>query len=372
MLTIIRIRRNISIRQFIFEETRECKQFNISIMKRRKFLKSSAFAGLGTMLTAYGLHRQSKSAPTDVKVGIIGLDTSHSPAFAKLLNSGEEPLYNGYRVVAAYPYGSRDIQECVNRIPEYQKEFETMGIEITSSIDELVRKSDVVLLETCDGRPHLEQAIPVIRAKKPMFIDKPIAASLADTIAVFELSEKNNVPVFSSSSLRYMSGVKDVAAGKIGNVIGADTFSPATIEKSHPDLFWYGIHGVEPLYAMMGTGCRSISRTYSEGADVCVGLWNDGRIGTFRGTRKGRSDFGGYAYGDRGNKTLGPWDGYKPLLDEIIRFFKTGKVPVQPEETIEIFAFMEAADVSKNNGGKAVLIEEVMEKARTEAKNIMG
>ena len=340
-------------------------------MERRIFLKTSAFAGLGAMLAAENLRSQPITAQAPVKIGIIGLDTSHSPAFAKLLNSGEEAAYSGFRVVAAYPYGSRDIKECVDRIPGYQKEFEEMGIEITSSVEELVNKSDVVLLETCDGRPHLEQSIPVIRAKKPMFIDKPIAASLADTIAIFELSAKNKVPVFSSSSLRYMSSVKEVVNGKIGNVIGADTYSPATIEKTHPDLFWYGIHGVEPLFAVMGTGCKSISRTYTENTDVCVGLWNDGRIGTFRGTRSGRSEFGGYVYGNRGNMVLGPWDGYKPLLDEIIQFFKTERAPVQPEETIEIFAFMEAADVSKNNGGKAVLIEEIMDKARIEAKTMM-
>ena len=340
-------------------------------MERRNFLKTSAFAGLGTMLTAQGLHGQPATEPASVKIGIIGLDTSHSPAFAKLLNSGQEPAYSGYRVVAAYPHGSLDIQECLDRIPGYQKTFEETGIEITSSVEELVKKSDVVLLETCDGRRHLEQAIPVIRAKKPVFIDKPIAASLVDTIAIFELAAKNKVSVFSSSSLRYMSSVKEVVSGKIGTVIGADTYSPATIEKTHPDLFWYGIHGVEPLYAVMGTGCKSITRAFMEGADVCVGLWNDGRIGSFRGTRQGKSDFGGYAYGDKGSKTLGPWEGYKPLLDEIIQFFKTGKVPVPSNETIEIFAFMEAAELSKNNGGKSVLIGEIMDKAREEAlKNV--
>ena len=132
-----------------------------------------------------------------------------------------------------------------------------------------------------------------------MFIDKPIAASLTNTIAIFELAAKNKVPVFSSSSLRYMSSVKEVVSGKIENIIGADTYSPATIEKTHPDLFWYGVHGVDPLFAVMGTGCKSLSCTYPESTDVCVGLWNDGRIGTLRGTRKGQSDFGGYAWRQR-------------------------------------------------------------------------
>ena len=337
-------------------------------MERRNFLKTSTFASLGAMLISQGLYGKSASVQTTVRVGIIGLDTSHSPAFAKLLNSGEEVAYSDYRVVAAYPHGSRAIQECIDRIPVYQKEFEEMGIEITSSVEELVDKSDVVLLETCDGRSHLEQAIPIIRAKKPMFIDKPIAASLADTIVIFELAAKNNVPVFSSSSLRYTSSVKEVVDGKIGNVVGADTFSPALIEKTHPDLFWYGVHGVEPLFAVMGTGCKSVSRTFTDGTDICVGVWNDGRIGVFRGIRKGQMDYGGYVYGDKGIRVLASWEGYQVLLDEIIQFFKTGKAPVQPEETIEIFAFMEAAEVSKKNGGKTVWIEDVINQAKIDAQ----
>ena len=67
-----------------------------------------------------------------------------------------------------------------------------------------------------------------------MFIDKPIAASLPDAIAIFEAANHNNIPVFSSSSLRYISGVQEIARGSIGKVLGADTYSPATIEKTHP------------------------------------------------------------------------------------------------------------------------------------------
>ena len=119
----------------------------------------------------------------------------------------------------------------------------------------------MVLLETNDGRPHLEQALQVLKAGKPMFIDKPVAASLSDAIAIYDAAKNYKVPIFSSSSLRYMESVQDVVKGKIGTVLGADTFSPATLEKSHPDLFWYGIHGVEILFTIMGTGCKQVTRT---------------------------------------------------------------------------------------------------------------
>jgi predicted dehydrogenase len=336
------------------------QQFN-----RRKFLTSASIAGFGlSMLGNSPEIFAGVPAQSGKKIGIIGLDTSHSIAFTKALN-GQTPLpeFQGYKIVAAYPKGSNDIESSVKRIPGYVEEVKKYNVQIVGSIEELLNKVDLVLLETNDGRPHLEQALLVIKAKKPMFIDKPVAATLSDAISIYKEAAKNNVPVFSSSSLRYMQTVQDVVEGKIGKVLGADTFSPATIEKTHPDLFWYGIHGVEMLFTVMGTGCKEIVRTSTKDTDIVVGTWNDGRMGTFRGTRTGKHDYGGTVYGDKGNLSLGPFKGYDDLLLRIIDFFKTGKAPVTPEETIEIYAFMQAADESKANGGRPVSLEAVMKKA---------
>ncbi|MDP2114964.1 MAG: gfo/Idh/MocA family oxidoreductase, partial [Bacteroidota bacterium] len=224
--------------------------------------------------------------------------------------------------------------------------------------------------ETNDGRLHLEQALPVLKAGKRMFIDKPMAASLADAIAIFEASKKYKVPIFSSSSLRYINGMDEVISGKIGKVLGAETYSPAKLEKTHPDLFWYGIHGVETLFTAMGTGCKSVVRVSNDDTDLVIGTWEDDRIGTFRGIRKGKEDYGGTVFGEKAIKVLGNYAGYNPLLVQIIQFFKTGIAPVKEEETLEILAFMEAADLSKANGGKAVEIKTVMEKAAKKAASL--
>jgi predicted dehydrogenase len=271
----------------------------------------------------------------------------------------------GFKVVAAYPKGSPDIESSTKRIPGYTEEAKKMGVEIVSSIDGLLPKVDFVLLETNDGRPHLQQALQVLKAGKPMFIDKPVAASLHDAIAIYDAANHYHVPIFSSSSLRYMESVQDVVKGKMGAVLGADTFSPATLEKTHPDLFWYGIHGVEILFAVMGTGCKQVSRISEKDTDIVVGTWNDGRVGTFRGTRTGTHDYGGTVYGEKGNLSLGPFKGYDNLLVQILDFFKSGKVPVRPEETLEIYAFMEAADESKRKGGAQISLESVMKKAKS-------
>lgn len=329
-------------------------------LSRRKFITSSVAGGIAlSLFDNLSAHASDLSGK---RVGIIGLDTSHSIAFTKALNAATpNPEFDGYRVVAAYPHGSKDIVSSTKRIPEYIEEVKKFGVEITGSIKELLSKVDVVLLETNDGRLHLEQAMEVFKAGKRMFIDKPVAASLSDAIAIYKASEKYKIPVFSASSLRYIKGLESIDKSK---VLGADTFSPASLEKTHPDLFWYGVHGVETLYTVMGTGCQSVTRVSTPNTDIVVGIWADGRTGTFRGTRSGKHDYGGTVFVQDGNKILGPYGGYEPLLKDIVKYFKTGEVPVTPAETIEIFAFMEAADESKRQGGKSVLLETVMNKAR--------
>ncbi len=332
---------------------------------RRQFIQTASSAGLALGLPGYLPVFHSKiNNESQGRIGIIGLDTSHSVAFAKALNAAEPaPEFKGYKVVAAYPRGSKDIESSTKRIPGYTEDVKKLGVEIVNSVDDLLKKVDFVLLETNDGRPHLEQALLVLKAGKPMFIDKPVAGSLSDMMAIYDASKTYKVPIFSSSSLRYMESVQDVVKGKIGAVLGADTFSPATLEKTHPDFFWYGVHGVEILFAIMGTGCKQVIRISNADTDIVVGTWKDGRAGTFRGTRTGTHDYGGTAYGVKGNLSLGPFKGYDNLLVQIIDFFKTGKTPVQPEETQEIYAFMEAADESKRTGGAPVDLETVIQKA---------
>jgi predicted dehydrogenase len=336
------------------------------MIKKLTFIKTFALMGALVLSNA---SLKSQNATPGKRVGIIGLDTSHSLAFTKALNdpsAGE--TFGGFKVAAAYPQGSLDIQSSVERIDGYTQDIQKYGVEIVGSISELLQKADVVLLETNDGRRHLEQALPVLKAGKRMFIDKPMAASLADAMAIFEIARQYQVPVFSASSLRYIKGMEEIKNGAAGKVLGAETFSPCKLEATHPDFFWYGIHGVETLFAAMGNGCRTVVRITTQDTDVAVGTWNDGRIGSFRGLRAGKQSYGGTIFGEKAIITLGSYNGYNPLLDEIIKYFQTGVLPVQPEETLEILAFMEAADLSRKKGGVPVSVSKIVEKAQKESK----
>ncbi|GGG73876.1 dehydrogenase [Parapedobacter pyrenivorans] len=288
------------------------------------------------------------------------MDTSHSIAFTELLNASDpNPAFQGYRVVAAYPYGSQTVKTSVERIPAITEQMKNIGVEIVDSIAKLLRKVDVILLETNDGRLHLQQAKEVIQSRLPLFIDKPIAASYADAWAIFEESDRLDVPVFSTSSLRYALNVEQVINGEIGDVLGAETYSPAFIEPSHPDLFWYAIHGVEMLFAVMGRGCESVQRLYLPDAEIVVGRWTGGRLGSFRGLRSGPAVFGGRAFGANGVTELGTSGSYVKLLENVAQFFTTGVSPVDPDETLELVAFMEAAQQSRAKGGDAVSLADI-------------
>lgn len=320
------------------------------------------------VLIAVPLFAEAEEPVKQLKVGIIGLDTSHAVAFTKLLNDAKASEdIAGCRIVAAFPKGSPDIESSVSRVPGYTEEVKKLGVEIVDSIDALIERVDCVLLETNDGRPHLEQVLPVLKAHKPCFIDKPVAGSLADAVAIYAAAEKYGTPIFTASSLRYVEGAQQLRSGMFGEVFGCDAYSPCSLEKTHPDLFWYGIHGVETLFTVMGPGCEQVTRVSAADAEVAVGVWKDGRVGTFRGIKKGATGYGGTAFTTKGIQQVGSYGGYRPLVVEIVKFFRTGKPPVSAEESLAIYAFMEAADESKRQDGKPVKVADVLEKARQAA-----
>ena len=330
-------------------------------------MKNILFILLAFLSVSFRLYAQDV-----IKIGIIGLDTSHSTAFTELLNGdSDDKFVKEFEVVAAYPYGSKTIQSSYERIPGYIEEVKKHGVEITSSIAELLDKVDCVMLETNDGRIHLEQAMEVFKSGKICYIDKPIGATLGQAIAIYEMAEKYNVPIFSSSALRYSPQNQKLRNGEFGKILGADCYSPHKVEPTHPDFGFYGIHGVETLYTLMGTGCESVNRLSSKDADVVVGRWKDGRIGTFRGIKEGPAIYGGTAYTPKGSIAAGGYEGYKVLLDQILTFFKTGVAPISKEETIEIFTFMKASNMSKEQNGKIVTMEEAYRKGLKDAQKLI-
>jgi hypothetical protein len=296
-----------------------------------------------------------------IRLGIIGTDTSHVIAFTKFFNDPLSPDHvPGAVIVAAYKGGSPDIESSAKRVNGYAEELRTKWkIKFYPDIAELCKNVDGILLESVDGRVHLEQVKPVFAAHKPVFIDKPLASTLADAREIARLGKESGTPWFSESSLRY--GI--ATQMKVPDIQGVITWGPGPLEPHHQlDLSWYAIHPIEMLYALMVKGCVEVTRTYSEDVDVITGRWKDGRIGTVRALRpygtygavvfraKPKTEKSeGSTIADQSNPKM--TEGYRPMLVDIVKFFETKEPPVSNEETLEVFAFMDAAQRSKEAGG---------------------
>jgi len=299
-------------------------------------------------------------ASAQIRVGIIGTDTSHVPAFTQMLNDPAAPNYiPGARVVAAYKGGSPDIEHSISRVDKYTDEIRTKyGVEIVPDIATLLTKVDAVMLTSVDGRPHLAQARPVIAAHKILFIDKPLAASYEDAKEIARLAREAGVPWFSASSLRWSEITETMKFDDARSVI---TWGPGPTEPHHDklDLSWYAIHPIEMLYTLLGPGCEEVSRIETPDGDLITGKWKGGRVGTVQ-TLKPYGTYGAVVFRTGGKvvqSPVKPKAGYEELVKQIVKFFETRQPPVPNSETLEIFAFMDAAQRSKQAGGEAVKLK---------------
>ena len=325
-------------------------------------------------------------AAEPVRVGIVSIDSYQALAFTQLFRQPPEdnPDVGGLEVIAAWPGGSPDLPQTLKEVERWRPYLEDYGVTMEDSIQKVLDQVDAVMLMALDGRVHLEQVRLILAARKPVYIGRPMAASLADVIEIFKLSEKYDTPVFSCSQHRFSPGINSMRDHEeVGEVVGCSVYGGCPIVPHHPDFFWHAIHSFESLYAIMGTGVERVVRLDTPDTELVTGVWKDGRIGTFRGIRKGAIQYSalvfgtkgvissgqyGYAAPVKGVVAKGRYKGYEGVATEIAKFFKTGISPVPPAETIELFAFMEAAHESKRRGGASVSIAEVLKKVRGNAE----
>jgi predicted dehydrogenase len=290
-----------------------------------------------------------------IRIGMIGLDTSHCEAFVRFLNQPDHPGHiPGGKVCLAYPGGSEDLEESrsrVGRITEALRDDWSIGI--AASPEEVAAKTDAILLTSVDGRVHLEQFRKVAPYGKPVFVDKPFAVDTAAAGEMAELSDRYRFPLMSASSLRFDESLMSaLAADSESPVTGADCSGPMKMIAQNPGLFWYGIHSVETLYAVLGRGCTHVTAASTDQYDVVVGRWKDGRFGTVRGNRSGTGRFGALIHREKSTQHIVQQtsSAYAGLIQAVMRMFRTGEIAVEMKETLEIIRFIEAANESRTSG----------------------
>jgi len=292
-----------------------------------------------------------------MRIGIVGFDTSHVVQFTMRLNHidiEQEQWVDGAQIVAGFPGTSQITDD--DTLAQYTQTLAGYGVEVVSAPEELIGKVDAVMVEFQSGAVHLEYARPFIEAGLPVFVDKPFTCSVAEARQLADLAEANDVPLFSSSSLRYALEIQQLQAEKeqTGRVIGAMAYSPASLHPENPGLFHYGIHAVETLYALMGPGCLEVGCVYEDDGEVVVGRWKDGRLGSVRGTRAGVHAYGFTVWCEKEVRahSINASYIYRELLKKVVGMFESGIAPLDIAETIEIVAFIEAAAKSAQNSGQ--------------------
>ena len=295
-----------------------------------------------------------------LRLGIVDCDTSHVVAFTQRLNHldiAEDQWVDGATVVAAVPLPSQVSPE---RVGPFVERLRGYGVEILDAPEALVGRVDGVLIEAVDGSVHRERALPFLEAGLPVWVDKPLACSTADAREIVAAAARRGVPVFSASGLRYDLPVQAVLSQRetVGRVLGVDAYTPASTHPRNPGFFHYAVHGVEMVYALMGTGCRRVRCVHTDEVDVAVGEWPDGRLATVRGTRQGSYGLGFTAFAEKRviSGTSSTYF-YRELLQRIVETMRTGKAPLSGEELIEVVAFQEAANASMELGGTPIPLE---------------
>lgn len=290
-----------------------------------------------------------------LRIGMAGLDTSHVPAFAKLLHDTSDAHHvPGARITIAFPGGSPDFDLSINRVEGFTAELrDKHDVKIATSLSDLRGQCDAVMLESIDGRAHLGQFREVADWGVPVFIDKPLAITADDAREIARIADEKGVRVTSSSALRFAETFVQAMDG--GPVLGADIFGPMSLVEKCPGYFWYGIHSAEMLFAAMGSGCREIFSVREESHDIVVGRWADGRLGTLRGNRGGNPAFGGIIQREKSSAFFDVSKSgkafYVSLLEQVIPFFHGQESKVAPlAETVEIIRFLEAANKGVASG----------------------
>ncbi len=290
------------------------------------------------------------------QIGMAGLDTSHAEAFANLLHdASHEHHVTGGRITVAYPGGSPDFDLSINRVGKFTGALrDGHQVKMVDSLAAMRGKCDAVMLESVDGRVHLEQFREVADWGVPVFIDKPLTVSVSEAREIVRIAAEKKVRVTSASAIRFAEAfVNSLAEGGNDPVLGVDFYGPMAFVSGCPGYFWYGIHSVEMLYAAMGPGCREVLTTSTEEHDVLLGRWADGRVGAVRGNRAGMNTFGGTVFRKSGARSFDVSTGTKPyyasLLEKVIPFFADEGEIVSNPEMVEVIAFLDAANRSRES-----------------------
>lgn len=279
-----------------------------------------------------------------VNLAILGLDTSHGPAFARII----QQAYPQHRLVAAWPGGSNAIPASRDRVQGFTREVESMAVPIVDSPEAAAANADAVFILTLDGDSHVPLLSAIMRPGLRVFIDKPMAYSATEAEQMFEKAKELNFGVFSASALRFLPLVQQLLLDSRGNPIRKINLrAPLNPIDGVPRYHFYAIHAAEILITLLGASVAKVERRESRNAEYFHIIWSEGQDAELELTTEPGSSFDLVIESNGGTRTklrqlersIKPL--YRPLIDACIRFLEGGAPPVAPDETLAALALLD-------------------------------
>lgn len=283
--------------------------------------------------------------------GLVGVNTSHADAFARIFNgtAGEAPRLEAGKVVSIW--GGNE-PERVATLAETHRIATTV-----SEPAEMIGSVDAVLVvdDTGGGTLHAGLARPFLEAGLPVFVDKPMTTAYADAVALFDVAGAHNAPLLSCSALRFaveIEAAKDELAA-VGTLSSIVSVGPG-------DWFYYGVHAVELLGVVAGTGASWVHRHALPDKDVTIIGYEDGPAAVVETLRDAAYVFHLTAFGADGFTSVHVQDMmgfYTNTMQAFATMAGTGVSPLPREQTLEVIAILEAGNRSAERGGRVALSE---------------
>ena len=287
-----------------------------------------------------------------IRIGIVGAENSHSAAIAKTLNVRRS--VPGFRVVAIWGETKAFAEKTAEsgKIPR-----------IVRRPADMVGDIDAAIVDHRHAKYHLPAAEALLKAKLPMFIDKPFCYRLPQGKAFLARARRMKVPVTSFSTVPtskcFAAFAKKVK--KAGQPLTASSFGPCDLKSPYGGIFFYGIHQVDMLMSLFGPKVRAVSvnRARPSGDAIATLFWADGMTASMHCVRGGSIGFQASVATGSGPLSARLVSDPNPYLAGIrifTRMFKTRKEPIAHSRILAPVAVLEALEKSINRKGGRVKV----------------
>lgn len=230
--------------------------------------------------------------------------------------------------------------------------------QVVARAEDVIGQVDAVVIATDDGNDHVRRAQPFVEAGLPVFVDKPLATNVADLRQFLQWHREGKI-LLSTSGMRYAPEMQlfEAQRSTLGNLRWITSFTCKTWER-------YGIHALEAVEPLLGRGFKAVQAQSDAGGDVMQVTHSSGVRLTIGALHDAYGSFGAvHLYGTKGDLPLKLSDTYHAFRGQLVAFSEmlhTGIRPLPFEETIEMMAVLIAGIRSRQEGGRVVMIEEIL------------